>query len=69
MSDKRMVPLPEELCHTIEAHLEALGARSVEAFLEHLVRERLSREGLLSALSPDEQAEVEDQLKRLGYME
>jgi len=69
MSDKRMVRLPEDLYQTIEKHLEALGVRSVEAFLEHLVRERLSREGLRSALSPDEQAEVEDQLKRLGYME
>ncbi len=69
MSDKRWVLLPEDVLRTAESHLVELGASSVEAWLEQLVRERLTQLGILSPLTPDEQAEVEDQLKRLGYME
>lgn len=62
------VRIPIELYRTISGNLEALGAESVEEYIEGLLRADLMEKGLLPAYTEEEAREVERRLRDLGYM-
>ena len=51
---RKAVRIPSELWTTIRENLEALGASSVEEYVEAVLREDLREKGLLPAYTPEE---------------
>ncbi|HHE48187.1 MAG TPA: CopG family transcriptional regulator [Candidatus Acetothermia bacterium] len=66
---RKKVEIAEEIVRAIEEHLAELSADSVEEYVEAVLRERLLTEGFLSAYSPEEEKEVEQRLRDLGYLD
>ena len=69
MSEKRQVAIGAEIVQVIEEHLAELSAGSVEEYVEAVLRERLLAQGFLSPYSPEEEKEVEQRLRDLGYLD
>lgn len=69
MMEKRAIELDEGLLRAVEDHLDELSAGSVEEYVEAVLRERLLAEGFLSVYSPEEEREVEQRLRDLGYLD
>ena len=66
---RKAVRIPSELWTAIRENLEALGASSVEEYVEAVLREDLREKGLLPAYTPEEEREVERRLRDLGYLD
>lgn len=67
---QRTVLIDAALYDRVAAHLDRLGFPSVGAVVTHLLRERLAEadaEG--EVFSADEEAEVKDRLRALGYLD
>ena len=69
MRKSRKIRIPEEIVRAIDTHLSELSARSVETYVERILQERLRSEGYLPAFTPDEEREVEQRLRDLGYLD
>jgi DNA polymerase elongation subunit (family B) len=69
MTERRPVPISEEVARAIETHLEDLGASSLEEAVEAILRERLRAAGHLPPYSPEEEKAVEEHLRALGYLD
>jgi len=69
MRKHRKIKISEEIARAIEEHLTELSAGSVEEYVEAVLRERLLAEGFLSPYSPEEEKEVEQRLRDLGYLD
>jgi len=65
----RKIKLPLDIIQAVENHLGALGVDNVEEYVEAVLRERLVEAGLLSPYNPDEEREVEQRLRDLGYLD
>lgn len=69
MRKSRKVRIPEEIARAIETHLPELSAHSVEEYVERILQERLRSEGYLPAFTSEEEREVEQRLRDLGYLD
>ena len=69
MRKSRRIRISEALARAIEAHLPELSATSVSDFVESTLQEQLRAKGLLPALTPEEEREVEQRLRDLGYLD
>ncbi|MBC7097956.1 CopG family transcriptional regulator [Candidatus Bipolaricaulota bacterium] len=69
MGEKRAIQIAAEIVQAIEGHLSELSVGSVEEYVEAVLRERLLSEGFLSSYSPEEEKEVEQRLRDLGYLD
>ncbi|HAF70470.1 MAG: hypothetical protein XD60_1356 [Acetothermia bacterium 64_32] len=69
MGEKRAIEIAAEVVRAIEEHLPELSVGSVEEYVEAVLRERLLSEGFLSSYSPEEEKEVEQRLRDLGYLD
>jgi hypothetical protein len=67
--DMTPIRIPAGLVRRAEAALGALGHPSVEAFVAHVVRAALSAHESAAAPSPDDEAQIVERLKRLGYID
>jgi len=69
MNEKNTVEIPESIAAAIEAHRQELGADSIQAFVVSVLTDHLRRLGFLSAYTEEEEAEVEQRLRDLGYVD
>jgi len=69
MSEKQTVQIPNDVAAAIEAHRQELGADSIQAFVVCVLTDHLRRLGFLPAYSKEEEAEVEQRLRDLGYVD
>ena len=60
---KRRIVLEDELWQRAQAHVEKVGYSSVEEFVIHCIEKELD------APSAADQAQIEDRLRGLGYLE
>ena len=60
---KRKIALDDQLWQRAEAHVEKVGYSSVEEFVIHCIEKELN------APSAADQAQIEERLKGLGYLE
>ena len=63
------IRIPEQIAQVIEAHLPEFSTPSVEAYVESVLREHLCAKGYFSAFTPEEEREVEQRLRDLGYLD
>jgi len=63
----REIRIPEYIVQAIEAHLSELPADSVEEYVESVLRERLNADGF-AVQSPEEERELAQRLRDLGYL-
>ena len=59
--------MPEYIVQSIEAHLPELPVDSVEEYVESVLRDRLSADGF-AVQSPEEEKELAQRLRDLGYL-
>lgn len=69
MEPTTSVRLSQEIIAAIEAHLEELSASSAEEYVAAVLRERLCALGFLSPYTPEQERQMEEQLRRLGYLD
>jgi len=69
MPDENTVKIPENLAAVVRSRLDELGAESLEAFVVSVLEDHLRRLGHLSAYTDEEEAEVEQRLRDLGYVD
>jgi len=69
MGEKRSIEIAAEIVRAIEGHLSELSVGSVEEYVEAVLRERLLSEGFLSPYTLEEEKEVEQRLRDLGYLD
>ena len=69
MGERKAIEIDAGIVRAIEEHLGELSAGSVEEYVEAVLRERLLAEGFLSPYSPEEEKEVEQRLRDLGYLD
>ena len=67
--DVTLVPIPTALYQRVEAALDRLGHASVEAFVAHAVRSALTAHEAAPTPAPDEEAQIVERLRRLGYID
>ena len=60
---KRKIVIDDQLWHRAEAHVEKVGYSSVEEFVIHCIEKELD------APSAADQAQIEERLRGLGYLE
>ena len=60
---KRKITLDDQLWQRAQAHVEKVGYSSVEEFVIHCIEKELN------APSAADQAQIEDRLRGLGYLE
>jgi len=60
---KRKIVLDDQLWQRAQAHVEKVGYSSVEEFVIHCIEKELN------APSAADQAQIEDRLRGLGYLE
>ncbi|MDE2734372.1 MAG: hypothetical protein OXI72_08285 [Gemmatimonadota bacterium] len=60
---KRRIVLEDQLWQRAQAHVEKVGYSSVEEFVIHCIEKELD------APSAADQAQIEDRLRGLGYLE
>jgi len=60
---KRKITLDDQLWHRAQAHVEKVGYSSVEEFVLHCIEKELD------APSAADQAQIEERLRGLGYLE
>jgi hypothetical protein len=63
------VRLPAALYRRVETSLSTLGYPSVEAFVAHAVRAALGTAEPVPAPDPQEEAQIVERLRRLGYID
>lgn len=68
-SDVTLVPVPTPLVRRVEGALDRLGHASVEAFVAHAVRSALVAAEGSPHPGPDEEAQIVERLRRLGYID
>ena len=69
MNEKQTVHIPDDIAAAFESHRQELGADTMQAFVESVLTDHLRRLGFLSAYSEEEEAEVEQRLRDLGYVD
>jgi len=69
MRKSRKIRIPRRIAQAIDAHLSELSAHSVEEYVERVLQERLRNEGYLPAFTSEEEREVEQRLRDLGYLD
>ena len=67
--DVMMVPIPAGLYRRVEAALDRLGHASVDAFVAHAVRSALTAHEAVPSPAPEEEAQIVERLRRLGYID
>jgi hypothetical protein len=67
--DVTLVPVPTPLIRRIESALDRLGHPSVEAFVAHAVRAALVAVEEAHTPRSDEEAQIVERLRRLGYID
>ena len=60
---KRKIVIDDQLWHRAEAHVEKIGYSSVEEFVIHCIEKELD------APSAADQAQIDERLRGLGYLE
>ncbi len=66
---RKAIRIPAELWRAIKENLEKLGADSVEEYVEAVLREDLREKGILPAYTSEEEREIEQRLRDLGYLD
>ncbi len=69
MEPTSSVRLPREITQAIQAHLKELSASSAEEYVAAVLRERLCALGFLSPYTPEQERQMENQLRKLGYLD
>jgi len=65
---KKEVLIPEELYKKIQQQLNIYGFKTVDEYVEFVLTEAVKEESEIS-YSEDEEEEVKERLKSLGYLE
>lgn len=67
--DVTPVLIPTALYQRIDATLDRLGHASVEEFVAHAIRSALAAREAVPNPTPDEEAQIVERLRRLGYID
>ena len=65
----RDVPLPEELYQRVEVFVQGSEFKSVPDFVAFVLREVLEEHSSEEAFSPEEEEQVKQRLRALGYLD
>ncbi len=66
---KRSIALSADIVQVIADHLDELSAGSVAEYVETVLRTTLMEAGYMSPYSPEEEQQVENRLRDLGYLD
>jgi hypothetical protein len=67
--DLTQVAIPSALHRRVEAVLDRLGQPSVDAFVAHAVRTALASVEATLSPSAEDEAQIVERLRRLGYID
>jgi hypothetical protein len=67
--DLTQVAIPTALYRRLEAVLDRLGQPSVDAFVAHAVRTALASVEAALPAAPEDEAQIVERLRRLGYID
>ncbi len=67
--EKRSIVVSADIVQVIVDHLSELSAGSVSEYVETVLRTALMEAGYIPPYSPEEEQQVENRLRDLGYLE
>ncbi len=67
--EKRSIAVSADIVQVIVDHLSELSAGSVSEYVETVLRTALMEAGYMSPYSPEEEQQVENRLRDLGYLD